>query len=72
MSDNSLVDIKQVLQDKYFRWFDPIESEEVIQHSTIDGDGFGIGAGYGNFDGDGCGYIGAFGDETGYGAQNKV
>jgi hypothetical protein len=51
MTFNRLDTVKQVLQDKYFRWFDPIESEDVTQHPIVGGDGFGSGVSFGYEDG---------------------
>ena len=65
MPFNRLDTVKQVLQDKYFRWFDPIESEEVIQYPIVDGDGFRSGNGFGF--GFGNGFGDEFGDGYGYG-----
>jgi hypothetical protein len=60
MPFNRLDTVKQVLQDKYFRWFDLIESEDVTQHPIVGGDGFGSGVSFGyedgNGTGDGCGF----------------
>ena len=48
--------VKQVLQDKYFRWLDAVESEDSIHLLNADnGDGFGSGVGSGYEIGDGAG-----------------
>ena len=50
MTFNRLDTIKQVLQDKYFRWFDALELEDLFEYSD------NIGYGYGNGNGLGYGY----------------